>query len=55
MPPPHVGMITGSKAELQGMSGPFRGVGVGEGAVNSQRPLYKETQQKAKSWPGHAN
>ena len=59
MPPPHVGMITGSGAELRGTMG--RGVGVGVGdSVGHRDSEYPEaiawgSSAEAPSWPGHAN
>lgn len=62
MPPPHVGMITGSGAKTQGPQD-FRGCYVfGEGGHQlghrgSKFPeaIVKSNSATAPSWPGHAN
>lgn len=58
MPPPHVGMITGSGAELQGTSGLWGwmwGTQLGHRGSEFPKAIVWSNSAKAPSWPGHAN
>lgn len=56
MPPPHVGMITGSSAELQGTSGLWGWVWeLWHRGSEFPEAIVWGNSAKAPSWPGRAN